>query len=236
MNSKQLQKQHERFVCNSLIETLNLKATFERNGNDLNHEPDTIYKVNERLLGIEVSTAYPNNVRAEQEWTRARGEREIPKQGYEWRWNEAYLENLPQIEFPNHLKDKIYYKPREKLLIFKGLMSKEEKDELLRLSLDKQYRNAIEELGLGVIINPDDLICARIQSEINDKCSKRYSGAAGIWLCIEVRDPSCDEDEVNEFLPSIYIPEKHCFDAIYLLLYEGDDNYKVFKIYGNRVT
>lgn len=236
MNSKQIQKQHEKCVCDSLVETLNSNAIFERYGNDLD-EPDCIYKVNERSLGIEVGTAYYSNLDAEQEWTLARGERKIPKQDYEWNWPSASLENLPQkIAFPNHLKDKIYYKPREKLLIFKGRMSKEEKDELLRLSPDKHYRNAIEELYRGLIINQDDLICERIKNEINDKCRKKYSGVGKIWLCIEVRAPLCDEDEVNEFLPSIYIPEKHCFDAIYLSLYEGGGNYKVFKIYGNQIT
>lgn len=62
------------------------------------------------------------------------------------------LESLPQeVEFPEGLKEKISYNPYRKLLSFKGLMaegvmSEEEKDELLRLSEDDAYKKAVEAL------------------------------------------------------------------------------------------
>jgi hypothetical protein len=172
MNSaKQLQKEHEKWVCDTLIKTLNLNASFERFGNDLS-EPDCIYRLDEDLLGIEVATAYYGDEFAKQEWTLARGEREFPKQGYEW-------------------------------------------------------------LGSGPIY-PDNLICARIQNEINDKCSKNYQGVNKIWLCIEERASLSDEKSVERCLQSLKLPEKHCFNAIYLLHHaptQEGGNYKVFNIY-----
>ena len=55
------------------------------------------------------------------------------------------LEDLPVgLEFPNHLKNKIRYDNEKKLLIWEGLMAEGEKDELLGLSKDEQYKKAIE--------------------------------------------------------------------------------------------
>jgi len=57
------------------------------------------------------------------------------------------LETLPSgLDFPKKLKDKICYNSNRKLLIFKGVMSEEEKNSLLNLSEDNKYRKAIEEL------------------------------------------------------------------------------------------
>jgi len=59
----------------------------------------------------------------------------------------AKLENLPQrIEFPNFLQDKIRWDADRKRLIFKGIMSEEEKHGLLELSPDNLYKEAIEAL------------------------------------------------------------------------------------------
>lgn len=52
----------------------------------------------------------------------------------------------PGIIFPNPLKDKIRYYAKRKLLIFKGSMSKEERDTLLNLSTNASYRETIEAL------------------------------------------------------------------------------------------
>ena len=61
------------------------------------------------------------------------------------RW--VKLKNLPaEVEFPNNLKNKIRYWPMEKVLIFEGPMSKSDRDELLKLSRDINYRKAISEL------------------------------------------------------------------------------------------
>ncbi|MBE9570247.1 MAG: S8 family peptidase [Proteobacteria bacterium] len=59
----------------------------------------------------------------------------------------AKLEILPEgMKFPNLLKDKIQYDADKKRLIFEGVMSQEEKDELLKLSPDYQYQKAVEAL------------------------------------------------------------------------------------------
>lgn len=60
------------------------------------------------------------------------------------------LENLPEeIQFPDSLKDKICYDDdddKRKLLIFKGIMSKEEKGQLLNLSQCNHYKKVINAL------------------------------------------------------------------------------------------
>ncbi len=171
---KILKKKHEKAVCDNLLRALNINALFQRYGNDKT-EPDIIYNLEGRKLGIEVATAYYANSDAKQEWTLVAKERKFPKEGYEKR--------------------------------------KE-----------------------GVIENPDRLICQKIQKEIDDKCSKAYSGADEIWLCIEERAPLSDEKSVKECLNILRVPQKHQFNAIYFLhfspLHEGG-NYKVFKIYGS---
>lgn len=171
---KVLQKKHEQAVCGNLLRVLDINASFQRYGND-NTEPDILYNLEGRKLGIEVATAYYDNCDAKQDWTLAAKEREFPKEGYE--------------ERPG-----------------------------------------------GVIKNPDKLICEKIQKEINDKCSKIYSGVDKIWLCIEERAPLSDENTTKECLNILQIPEKHQFNAIYLLhfspLCEGG-NYRAFKIYGD---
>lgn len=59
--------------------------------------------------------------------------------------NRKKLENLPpEVTFPVHLKDRISYDGSQKLLIFKGIMSEKEKEELLALSEKGQYKKAIE--------------------------------------------------------------------------------------------
>lgn len=57
------------------------------------------------------------------------------------------LENLPsKVKFPKHLKNKINYDTEEGSLVFKGVMSKKERQELLKLSQDEIYKEAIKEL------------------------------------------------------------------------------------------
>ncbi|RLF32343.1 MAG: hypothetical protein DRN07_05220, partial [Thermoplasmata archaeon] len=61
--------------------------------------------------------------------------------------NSEKLDKLPSgLKFPDSLKDKISYDAQRKLLIFRGVMSKEEKKNLLGLSEDKAYQKAIERL------------------------------------------------------------------------------------------
>ncbi len=57
------------------------------------------------------------------------------------------LENPPkEVKFPDDLKDKIRYDSSTRLLIFKGAMSEGEKNKLLGLSEDGQYKEAIKAL------------------------------------------------------------------------------------------
>ncbi|GEM_PF-2193149 len=60
------------------------------------------------------------------------------------------LEALPEgVVFPEKLKEKISYNPDEKVLVFRGTMTPQEKEELLKLSDDPAYKKAINLLYLG---------------------------------------------------------------------------------------
>lgn len=164
---RNLKRQHERFVCNSLAGSIGLTAKFQRYGDDL-HEPDCIYEVQGESLGIEVATIYPRDIDAEQVWTEARGERQFSERGYEFPWG-------------------------------------------------------------GSIWNSADLVRARIQKELDDKCAKRYAGAKRFWLCIQETSKSSDQKTVENWLNSIEIPEGHVFEAIYLL--SQQPTWKAFKMW-----
>lgn len=73
----------------------------------------------------------------------------------------AKLEELPSgLVLPDNLKNKIRYDANKKLLIFKGIMSKEIKDRLLTLSADDSYKEAVETLfyqSLGPEITIDNM-------------------------------------------------------------------------------
>jgi len=143
MNSaKQLQKQREKWVCDTLIRILNLKAKFERVGNDSN-EPDCIYKLNEDLLGIEVATAYPKNEYAKKKWTIARGEREFPKQGYEWLGDgPIYHAVLMRTRIQNEINDKC---SKRYFGVDKTLLCIEEYD---HLSDDGSFRDLLQSIKI----------------------------------------------------------------------------------------
>lgn len=60
------------------------------------------------------------------------------------------LEALPEgVIFPDNLKDKISYNPDEKVLMFKGTMTPQQKEELMKLSDDPAYQKAINLLFLS---------------------------------------------------------------------------------------
>lgn len=61
--------------------------------------------------------------------------------------NSQKLETLPkEVRFTDSLKSRIAYASSEKLLIFTGVMTSEEKEQLLTLASDFEYKKAIEEL------------------------------------------------------------------------------------------
>jgi hypothetical protein len=65
---------HERAVAEKLLKTLKIDATFERKGDPNKDEPDVIYKIEDKTVGIEVATAYYEDSDAKDEWEIATGE------------------------------------------------------------------------------------------------------------------------------------------------------------------
>jgi len=68
----------------------------------------------------------------------------------------------------------------------------------------------------GTIIDPDNLICSKIQEELEDKCSKKYLGVDESWLCIEARAPLTDRKSLNECMPKLEVPKNSSFKHIWL--------------------
>jgi hypothetical protein len=77
-------RDHEKSVSDELLKALQIGAEFVRMGDDRG-EPDVIYRIQDKTLGIEVGTAYYDESDAKQEWTLARGERAFPQEGFERR-------------------------------------------------------------------------------------------------------------------------------------------------------
>lgn len=74
---------------------------------------------------------------------------ELPRDAYVEEVSVKLENPVQEIEFSDSLKDKIHYDTGKELLTFKGIMSEEEKEELLKLpklSADRNYGEAIEGL------------------------------------------------------------------------------------------
>lgn len=87
---------------------------------------------------------------------------------------------------------------------------------------------------LGFWESPDELIDARVQAELNDKCSKKYSGVDAAWLCIEQHAPLSDVAETCARASRMRVPSSHPFERIYLGLHApaGDGGgFRVFPLY-----
>jgi hypothetical protein len=68
----------------------------------------------------------------------------------------------------------------------------------------------------GIMGNPDHMICKAIQEELEDKCSKTYTGADEIWLCINMIAALSDGKSLAECVEDLEIPTEHNFARIYL--------------------
>jgi hypothetical protein len=161
-----LKEKHEVTIADEFLKTLGFTAEFLRRGKD-GVEPDVIYSVAERTLGIEIATAYYNEAQPKAEWQLARG---ITK-----------------------------------------------------------FVSRIMKMGLAR--NPDKLISWAVQREIDDKCSKRYSGVDSIWLCIYQHAPLADVAETEDLLPRLKIPSEHPFEKIYLGFYAHARDGGSFRVY-----
>ena len=163
---------HEKAVADQLFGALKAEATFERMGDPNKGEPDVIYKVGDKTVGIEVATAYYENSDAQDEWEIATGE-------------------------------------------------------------DPLAPGEIRERSAGTLGNPDQIICERIQAELEDKAGKAYAGIGETWLCIEQDAALSDAESTEECVKTLRVPAAHKFARIYLTydapLHDGG-GYKVVQI------
>ena len=76
MNSKapndHLKEQHEKAVGDSLLKALGVSVQFIGCGAPQKQEPDLLYRMGDRCLGVEVTTAYYDNNHSRAEWGEAR--------------------------------------------------------------------------------------------------------------------------------------------------------------------
>ena len=168
-----LKEQHEIAIGNALLRSLVVDALFLSHGDD-GKEPDLIYQISDKRIGIEVATAYYDDDQARIEWQLARG---IIKPG------------------PSKMTN------------------------------------------IGFWAAPERLITARVQAEINDKCSKTYSGVDSTWLCIEQHAPAADVAETQQRAACLVIPSNNLFERIYLGFYAhaGDGGgFRVFDLLSPR--
>lgn len=84
---------------------------------------------------------------------------------------------------------------------------------------------------IGSWIDPDKLMISRVQKEVDDKCSKTYSGIDEAWLCIEQHALLADVSETQHLVASIKIPPHHPFKHIYLGFYAHAGDGGGFRVY-----
>ncbi len=167
MTTPSLKEQHEIAIGNALLAALGYNNAFIQHGHD-GVEPDVIYSVADRTIGVEIATAYYDDEQARAEWQLARG---ISK-------------------FDSHGIAKI-----------------------------------------GSWSEPDKLISTRVQQEIDDKCSKCYSGVDVTWLCIEQHAPLADVMETRDLIAHLRIPNAHPFERLYLGFYAHAGEGGGFRVY-----
>jgi hypothetical protein len=64
--------------------------------------------------------------------------------------------------------------------------------------------------------SPDEKIFTRIQQELEEKCSRKYTGVDRVWLCVAQQAAlSGDRHIIAACLKRLVIPTEHGFDKIY---------------------
>ena len=149
MKQKEVKEGHEKAIGNQLLRALKLNGKFLRHGED-DCEPDLLYSLDGKTVGIEIATAFYHNEQA-------------------------------QIES--------------------------------QLALDK-LKSGRFGTPLGVPNDQDKVILSRAQWELNDKCSKSYSGDE-VWLCIDLQAPLLEISEAKQLADAITVPVCHKFARIY---------------------
>jgi hypothetical protein len=86
-------------------------------------------------------------------------------------------------------------------------------------------------MKMGVVWNPDKLIGAAVQREIDDKCSKHYSGVDVLWLCIYQHAGLAEVWEMEDLIPRLKIPSTYSFQKIYLGFYAPTKDGGGFRVY-----
>jgi len=152
---EEIRKGHEKAVADQLLDALRINADFERLGDPDKKEPDVICRQGDRILGIEVATAYYGDRDAKDEWEIAAGENPLS--------------------------------PEE-----------------------------IRPGSVGIMVGPDNMICNRIQRELEDKCAKEYTGSDETWLCINISAALSDAESVAQCAKELKLPRAHRFARIYL--------------------
>jgi len=167
MTTPSLKEQHEIAIGNALLAALGYSSKFIRHGLD-GVEPDVIYSLAGRNVGIEIATAYYDHMQARAEWQLARGILKFDSRGI---------------------------------------------------------------ARIGSWVDSDKLISAQVQRELDDKCSKNYSGVDAAWLCIEQHAPLTDVSETLDLVARLKIPREHPFEQIYLGSYAHVGDGGGFRVY-----
>jgi hypothetical protein len=86
-------------------------------------------------------------------------------------------------------------------------------------------------MKMGVLWNPDKLIGVAVQREIDDKCSKRYSGVDVLWLCIYQHADLAEVWETEDLITRLKISSARPFEKIYLGFYASTKDGGGFRVY-----
>ncbi len=80
---------------------------------------------------------------------------------------------------------------------------------------------------MGLVIEPNKLISAALQREIDEKCSTGYSGVDVVWLCIYQHAPLADVWETENSIITLKIPSKHTFENLSRLLRKSPRRWRI---------